>query len=71
MRDDFEREIYGTQHLDYDDVQKIVSKKLLGSLAWMIFGLAITGIVGFFVTTNDTVQMTVINLFTPLMFQNG
>ncbi|MBP9478859.1 MAG: Bax inhibitor-1/YccA family protein [Sebaldella sp.] len=68
MRDDFEREIYGTQHLDYDDVQKIVSKKLLGSLAWMIFGLAITGIVGFFVTTNDTVQMTVINLFTPLMF---
>ena len=68
MRDDFENEIYGNRHLDYDDVQRIVSKKLVGSLAWMVFGLVISGIVGYFVMTNEGLQMTVYSMFTPLMF---
>lgn len=68
MRDDFENEVYGNRHLDYDDVQRIVSKKLVGSLAWMVFGLVISGIVGYFVMTNEGLQMTVYSLFTPLMF---
>ena len=68
MRDDFENEVYGNRHLDYDDVQRIVSKKLVGSLAWMVFGLLISGLVGYFVLSNEGFRNTVYGLFTPLIF---
>ena len=67
MRDDFENEIYGNRHLDYDDVQRIVSKKLVGSLAWMVFGLLVTGLVGYFVFSNDAFQSVIITFFYPIV----
>ena len=38
MRDDFEREIYGTQHLDYDDVQKIDGIKYQNKIDLLVGG---------------------------------
>lgn len=47
--DDFENEVYGnnTSQMTYEKLEKLVASKVLGSIGWMIVGLAITGIVGF------------------------
>lgn len=45
--DDFENEVYGnnTSQMTYEKLEKLVASKVLGSIGWMIVGLAITGIV--------------------------
>lgn len=47
--DDFENEVYGNNNsqMTYEKLEKLVASKVLGSIGWMIIGLAITGIVGF------------------------
>ncbi|MDO5088422.1 MAG: Bax inhibitor-1/YccA family protein [Leptotrichiaceae bacterium] len=47
---DFENEIYGNkkQEMTYERLEKIVAAKVRGSVLWMIAGLLVTGIVGFF-----------------------
>ena len=52
--DDFEKEIYGndTKYMNYEELEALAGSKVKGSLLWMVFGLIITGITGYFTITN-------------------
>lgn len=43
---------YGGQvRMTYDDLDRIVSSKVRGSMLWMVLGLLVTGITGYMVYT--------------------
>lgn len=67
MRDDFEKDAYEAQHLDYDDIQRIVGQKMLGSIGWMVLGLILSGVLGIFVLTNDNLFALVANSYYILL----
>ena len=50
--DDFEKEVYGNDQgsvqLTYEKLEKLAASKVKGSILWMVFGLLITGITGYF-----------------------
>ena len=50
--DDFEKEVYGNNEdsvqLTYEKLEKLAASKVKGSILWMVFGLLITGVTGYF-----------------------
>ena len=46
--DDY-NEYNGQMTMTYDDLNKLVSSKVRGSMMWMVLGLLLTGAAGFFV----------------------
>ena len=67
MIEDYEKENYGNHYLSYEEVQGIVSRKMMGSIGWMVLGLMISGAVGFFTVTNESLFYMAYKLYFPLI----
>ena len=65
--DDFDN--YRSGSLDYDEINRIVAQKMTGCILWMVVGLLLSGITGFFVLTNVEIMSLVLgsNLYYVLI----
>ncbi|MCP1224176.1 Bax inhibitor-1/YccA family protein [Sebaldella sp. S0638] len=65
--DDFDN--YRSGSLDYDEINRIVAQKMTGCILWMVVGLLVSGITGFFVLTNVEIMRLVLgsNLYYVLI----
>ena len=68
--DDFEKEIYGndTKYMNYEELEALAGSKVKGSLLWMVFGLIITGITGYFTITNIYNSEVLVNNFSVFLY---
>ena len=68
--DDFEKEVYGndTQYMNYEELEVLAGSKVKGSLLWMVFGLIITGITGYFTITNIYNSEVLVNNFSVFLY---
>ena len=68
--DNFEKGIYGndTKYMSYEELEVLAGNKVKGSLLWMVFGLIITGITGYFTITNIYNSEVLVNSFLVFLY---
>ena len=57
----------GERYLTYEDIEKIAASKVRGSILWMVFGLLISGITGYFTLMGFVMGIVPISVI-PLAF---
>ena len=70
----FNEENYITNNFSSENIEKIVAKKLTGSILWMIIGLIISGITGYAIykgieTQNPYALMIASNFYIPIFLE--
>ena len=61
----------GERYLTYEDIEKIAASKVRGSILWMVFGLLISGLTGYFTLiglSNGTVPFLIVPIAFILEF---
>ena len=61
----------GERYLTYEDIEKIAASKVKGSILWMVFGLLISGLTGYFTLiglSNGTVPFLIVPIAFILEF---